>query len=121
MGLSLGTGIMKIVNIGLMLLVAGGIIFAAWNAIKGKWINEGRDQVTEQVEDDNQNLTNHVTTLNDEINRRVVITDQVINRNSREIEDAIDEQPSEAISNVTRTRLDRVREQQQRDIPEASR
>ena len=112
----LGTGLMKWVNLGLIVLLAGLILFAAWNSFKDNLREEGRQEVVEQVQADNQNLTNHVTTVNEDINRRVVNETITINRRSQEIEDVIDAQPDEALSNLSRARLERVRDQQ-RNIP----
>jgi len=112
---------MRMVNIGLIGLLIILAAVAGWNSIKENYRDQGRTEVTEQVEADNQNLTNHVTTVNENIVRRVVNETETINRRSQEIEDVIDAQPDEALSNVSRVRLERVRDQQQRDISEANR
>lgn len=109
---SLGTGLMRFVNMGLMAVLALALVWGAWSAVKNNWVDQGREEVREQVEDDNQNLTNQVTKVNDEINHRVTVNTEVIDRRSRQIEDAINDQPSENLSNVSRVRLERVREQQ---------
>jgi hypothetical protein len=116
---TLGTGIMRLVNIGLMVLVAVGLMYAAWSAIKGRWVEQGRQEVITEVEKRNRELTEHVITVNENIVRRVITETRTIDRRSREIEDIVNEQPSEPLSNVTRARLERVREQQ-RHIREAN-
>ncbi len=97
---------------GLILVLVGALLFAAWNSYKDNIRQEGRDEITEQVEADNEKLEDHVTQVNENIVRRVTTTTEKIDRRSRIIEDAINDQPSEPITNVTKSRLDLVREQQ---------
>jgi hypothetical protein len=115
----LGTGLMRIVNIGLLLLIAGVVIVAAWNSYKDGIREEGRDEVRTEVDTRNDELDQRVVVVNDNIIRRVIDETVLIDRRSREIEDEIRNQPSEPLTNVSRIRVERVYEQQ-RDIREAS-
>ncbi len=116
----LGTGIMRIVNFVLIATAAFLLIYAAWSSYKDGIRDEGRQEVIEEVEKKNDVLDRRITEVNENIVRRVTTTTENIDRRSREIEDVINDQPSEPITNVTRTRLERVREQQ-RNLPEANR
>jgi Tfp pilus assembly protein PilE len=115
----MGTGIMRIVNFFLVGALVVILLLAAWNSYKEGIRDEGRQEVRTEVQQKNDELDRHVTEVNENITRRVIRTNETIEHKSRTIEDDIKSQPSEPITNVTRRRLERVREQQ-RDIREAS-
>lgn len=118
---SLGTGVMRFVNMGLIVALLVIAALAAWNSYKDNLRDEGRQEVVAEVEAGNERLEDHVTTVNENINRRVVNETVTIDRRSREVEEVINAQPSETLSNVSRARLERVREQQRGNLSETSR
>src|SRR5213595_755550 len=107
-----GTGPYRLLYMGLALLAAIGIIFGAYKAFTGHYVNIGRNQVTNQINNQNAELTNRVSNVNDNIAVRVTNSTAQINKNSQVIEDEVHATPSQPISNVTLNRLERVHEQQ---------
>lgn len=98
-------------NILILIIIAAltGAVWKVYNNIK----QVGRNEVTTQIQDQNQKLDENVRQVNENITRRVINETHNIERRSKEVEEVINAQPSEALSNVTRARLERVRDQQQ--------
>lgn len=115
----LGTGIMRLVNMGLLILLAGALILGAYKAFTGHYINIGRGQVTNEVSAQNNALDNRVDVVNHDVVHDVTHTTDVIIRNSHDVEYVVTHSPTEPISNVSRNRLDVVYNQQQ-SVREAS-
>lgn len=116
---SLGTGLMRLLNFGLMGLLAIALLVGAYKAFTGHYIDIGRGQVTNEVQAQNNALDNRVADVNENVVHDVVHTTQVIERNSKDVEYVIHNQPSQPLSNVSNARLNSVYEQQ-RSVREAS-
>lgn len=108
----LGSGIMRFINMGLIAVLLVIAAYAAWSSYKDSIRDEGRQEVITEVEEGNERLEDQVTKVNETITRRVTNETITIDRRSRQVEDVINDQPSEPIANVTKRRLDVVRNQQ---------
>lgn len=115
----LGTGIMRLVNIGLIIAVAIGLAVAGYKLFTGHYIDIGRGQVTNEIHAQNEALDNKVDAVNTEVIHDVTHETQLIEHNSKDIEYVIRNMPTEQISNVSDARLNSVYEQQ-RSVREAS-
>lgn len=115
----LGTGVTRLINMGLILILASALIFGAYRAFTGHYIGIGRQQVTNQIQAQNNQLENEVTAVNQNVVHDVTHTTDIINRHSEDVIYVVRNSPTEPISNVTRNRLDVVYIQQQ-SVREAS-
>ena len=116
----LGTGVMRIFNMGMIAVLIVIAAIGAWNSfVKNPYQEQGREEVRTEVRENNEKLDTRVEEVNENITRRVTTENVIITRRSQEIENEIRKQPIEPLSNVSSTRLERVWEQQ-RAIREAS-
>jgi hypothetical protein len=109
----LGTGITRLVNMGLILVLAGGLIFGAYHAFTHHYVNIGRNQVTNQVNAQNNALDNQVNAVNTQVVHDVTHTTDVINHKSEDVIYVVKNSPVEPLAPVTRNRLNVVHDQQQ--------
>ena len=116
---SLGTGITRILNFVLMGALALALLVGAYKMFTGHYVDIGRNQVTSEVQAQNNALDNQVDTVNTKVIHDVTHETQVIEHNSKDVEYVIRNQPSQPLSNVSDARLNSVYEQQ-RSVREAS-